>query len=171
LSQIAKGFKGNGDAVRTNKPEFIRKLVQSWPDESTIIWCIYNREQDELASYLPEAGSMSGDTPDHERERMIEDFQSGKLRTLISKSKVLGFGLNLERATRQIFSGLVDSYEGFHQCVKRSNRVGSTRPLNVHIPITSVERAMVETVLRKADMVQKDSEQQEAFFKRYRHVA
>jgi hypothetical protein len=73
--------------------------------------------------------------------------------------------LNLHRATRQVFSGLVDSYEGYYQCVKRSNRVGSVEPLHVHIPVTEIERPMVETVLRKARCVQQDASEQEAIFK------
>jgi hypothetical protein len=64
-----------------------------------------------------------------------------------------------------VFSGLQDSYETFYQCVKRANRYGSTRPLNVHIPITSVERPMIETVLAKAKRVQADAEEQERLFK------
>ena len=55
---------------------------------------------------------------------MIADFQAGRRRVLISKPKVLGFGLNLQIATRQVFSGLQDSYESFYQAVKRSNRYG-----------------------------------------------
>jgi SNF2 family DNA or RNA helicase len=83
---------------------------------------------------------------------MINQFKSGEKRILISKPKVLGFGLNLQIATRQIFSGLQDSYESFYQCVKRSNRVGSTKPLNVHIPHTDIEEPMIENVMRKARM-------------------
>jgi hypothetical protein len=60
---------------------------------------------------------------------------------------------------------LVDSYETFHQCVKRSNRIGSTKPLNVHIPVTEIERAMIETVLRKAHRIEQDTAEQEALFK------
>ena len=73
---------------------------------------------------------------------------------LISKGKILGFGLNLQICTRQIFSGLKDSYEEFYQCVKRSNRIGSTRPLNVHIPVTELEVPFVDNVLRKAGRVE-----------------
>jgi superfamily II DNA/RNA helicase len=166
LSQIAKGFAGE-DKVETNKPAFIRDLVASWPTESTLIWCLYNREQDALAKMLPEAASMSGDTPHSERVKIIEDFQSGRLKTLVSKSKILGFGLNLQIATRQVFSGLQDSYELFHQSVKRSNRIGSTRPLNVHIPVCDVERPMIETVLRKANRVQMDTDEQEAIYRKH----
>ncbi len=150
--------------VPTNKPKFIRDLVDSW-DESTIIWCLYNHEQELMEKTFPDAGSISGSTPHDERERIVGEFQSGRTKILISKARVLGFGLNLQVATRQVFSGLADSYESYFQAVKRSNRVGSTVPLNVHIPITSVERAMVETVLVKAARVQKDTEEQEAIFK------
>lgn len=164
LSQIAKGSH-RGKDVSTKKPEYIRNLVNSWPDESTIIWCIYNREQDLMDATFPGAASIRGDTPFEARLRMIEDFKGGRTKVLISKPEILGFGLNLQIATRQVFSGLQDSYEDFFQAVKRSNRVGSTKPLNVHIPITDIERPMIDTVLAKARRVQQDTETQERLFR------
>lgn len=163
LSQIAKGTY-QGKIVETNKTEYIRQLVDSWPDEQTIIWCLYNGEQDLIEVAFPEAAAIRGDTPLAAREQMIADFQSGRRRVLISKPKVLGFGLNLQAATRHVFSGLQDSWESFHQAVKRSSRIGSTRSLNVHIPVTEIERPMLETVLKKARRVQQDTEEQEAIF-------
>lgn len=164
MGQIAKG-NYRGKDIHSNKPNFIRELVESWPDESTIIWCIYNREQELLEKEMPEAASITGKTPLAKRQQMIDDFKSGKTKVLISKSKILGFGLNLQVATRQIFSGLQDSYESYYQSVKRSNRVGSTVPLNVHIPITDIEYPMVESVLRKAGRVLEDTTTQEQLFK------
>ena len=164
LSQLAKG-RHQGKVVESNKVPFIRELVDSWGDESTLIWCKYNAEQDALAEAFPDAGSIDGSTPLEERERILDDFKSGRCKVLISKPRMLGFGLNLQIATRQVFSGLEDSYEEFYQAVKRSNRIGSTRPLNVHIPVTELERPMVENVLRKAAMVQRDTEEQERIFK------
>jgi hypothetical protein len=164
LGQIAKGSY-RGEKIETNKPQFIRRLVDSWPDESTIIWCIYNSEQDLMAATFPEAANITGETPYEKREELISKFKSGETKILISKPKILGFGLNLQVCTRQVFSGLQDSYESYYQAVKRSNRVGSTRPLNVHIPLTELERPMVETVLTKAHRVQQDTEEQERIFK------
>jgi hypothetical protein len=92
------------------------------------------------------------------------DQQKNRGRVLISKALVLGFGLNLQVATRQVFSGIDDSYESFYQAVKRSNRVGSTKPLRVHIPVTELERPMVENVLRKARMIERDTKEQEELF-------
>jgi superfamily II DNA or RNA helicase len=164
LSQIGKG-NYNGQKIDTVKPAFIKALAESWPEESTIIWCWFNAEQDELAKLFPDAANIAGETPIDARERLLADFKEGRRKILISKPKVLGYGLNLQVATRQVFSSLIDSYESFYQAVKRSNRYGSTRPLNVHVPITEIERPMVDTVLRKASRVQKDSEEQEAIFK------
>jgi SNF2 family DNA or RNA helicase len=114
---------------------------------------------------LPEAASLDGSTPQAERQRIVDDFKAGRVRVLISKPKILGFGLNLQICTRQVFSGLQDSYEEYYQAVKRSNRIGSTKPLNVHIPVSDVERPMVENVLRKARRVEADTREQEAMFR------
>ena len=117
---------------------------------------------------FPEAVSISGDTPMEERRASIAAFKSGSVKVLISKPKVLGFGLNLQVCTRQVFSGLKDSYEEFYQAVKRSNRIGSTRPLNVHIPVTELEVPFVDNVLAKAHRVEQDTLEQESLFREVR---
>lgn len=165
LSQISKG-NHNGQAIDSRKPDFIKGLVASWPGESTIIWCQFNREQEEMEKLFPDAASIAGKTPYEQRARLIDDFKAGNRKLMISKPDCLGFGLNLQVATRQVFSSCNDSYEDFYQAVKRSNRVGSTRPLNVHLPVTEIERPMMENVLRKAKRVQEDAEVQERLFKR-----
>jgi superfamily II DNA or RNA helicase len=164
LSQIAKGCH-KGQRIETYKPGFIREMVDSWPDESTIIWCRFNAEQEILAKEMPHAASIKGKTPDDERQRIVYAFKRGEIKTLITKPKILGFGMNLQVATRQIFSACDDSYEEFYQAVKRSNRVGSVKPLNVHLPVTDIERMQMENVMRKASMVQRDTEVQERLFK------
>jgi hypothetical protein len=165
LSQIAKGKNG----IASNKNDFIRSLVDSWPDESTIIWCNYNDEHEQMEGTFPDAVSISGDTKESDRQSMIDRFKSGEVRTLITKPKILGFGLNLQVCTRQVWSGLKDSYEEYYQGVKRSNRIGSTRPLNVHIPVTELEVPFVENVLRKADRVEYDTNEQMRLFKEIGH--
>lgn len=169
IGQIAKGHH-NGEKIESLKPAFIRELIESWPEESTIVWCLFNKEQDELAEYLPDCASIDGSTPESKRIEIIEAFQAGRIKRLLTKAKVLGFGLNLQIATRHIFSGLADSYEMYWQAIKRSNRVGSTRDLNVHIPITPIERPMVDTVLRKAHRVELDTKEQERLFKEVGYV-
>lgn len=166
IARLGKGFH-NGERIESNKTKYIADLIAQWPDESTIIWCKYNQEQDDIATALPGCGNISGDTPLAERIRIVDEFKSGRIRVLVTKPKILGFGLNLQICTRQVFSGLQDSYEEFYQAVKRSNRYGSTKPLNVHIPITEYEAPMIETVLRKSSRVQADTIEQERIFREY----
>ena len=166
---IAKGnFRGTD--IATNKTDEIRRLINSWPDESTIIWCIYNAEQETMERMFPSAISIDGKTPNAKRREMLDEFRSGKNKVLISKAEVLGFGLNLQVATKMIFSGLEDSFENYWQCVKRANRVGSTDPLDVYLPVTTAERPMIQTVLDKARRIQEDTETQERLFKDFRHA-
>lgn len=163
FSKIAKGLDGS----KTHKFTYMQWLVDSWPEKSTIIWCWYNEEQDRVASIFPDAANIDGRTPHAKRLTLIDDFKARRRRVLISKPQVLGFGLNLQVATKQVFSSLIDSYEKYYQAVKRSNRYGSTEPLDVHIPVLDVERPMVENVLRKSANVQRDTEEQEAIFRKY----
>jgi len=164
LGRLAKG-EYQGQSIATNKPAFIKSLVESFKGESVLIWCIYNAEQESMEALFPDAASIKGDTDEDERTRMVEDFKAGRVKILISKPKILGFGLNLQIATRQVFSGLQDSYESYYQAVKRSNRIGSNAPLNVHIPITDIEAPMVENVLRKARQIESDTREQEEMFR------
>lgn len=168
--QVAKG-NWKGQKFDSNKPEFIRDLIDKWRKlESTLVWCLYDEEQDGLHRLLG-GESLSGKTPIESRVEAVERFKSGESRVLISKPKILGFGLNLQVATRQVFSGLQDSYESFYQCVKRSNRVGSKLPLNVHIPVTELEEPMIETVLKKAKRVEQDTIEQEQLFREQMEAA
>lgn len=168
MGQLAKG-KYNGKRVDTLKPEYIAELCSRY-DDSIIVWCKYNDEQDRLAELMPDAGNIDGNTPTEERAEIVRRFQAGELKTIISKPKIMGFGLNLQICTRMVFSGLHDSYEEYYQAVKRANRYGSTKPLYVHIPVTDLERPMVDNVLRKAANVQKDTEEQERIFKEIGHA-
>ena len=164
LSQISKGSI-KGKKIATNKFQYIRSLVDSWPGESTIIWCAYNDEQKAMEQCFPEAGSIKGETKHEKRVEIIRDFKSGDCPILISKADLCGLGLNFQIATRQVFSGISDSYEDWTQCIMRSNRVGSTLPLNVHVPVTEIERVLLDNVLRKAKRVEHDMDVQEQMFK------
>lgn len=161
LSKIAKGIGG----VDTTKYEFIRKLVESLGDRSIIIWAWFNEEQERLAKLFPDCASIEGKTKPAKRLELLGDFQAGRRKVMISKADVLGYGVNIQISDCHIFSSLIDSARDFIQCIKRSNRVGSTRPLDVYIPVMEIERPMAENVLRKVKRIEQDTREQEQIFK------
>jgi hypothetical protein len=166
--RIGKGIAKGGKKIASNKPQIVCDLTKG--DGGSLVWCKYNDEQDMLAKMMPEAESMSGDTPEEERMEMLARFQSGESPTLISKDSIIGFGLNLQVARRQVFSTIEDSWEKFHQCVMRSNRTGSKWPLDVYLPVTEVERPMLDTVLKKAYRIEEDVKEQESLFREVSNV-
>lgn len=157
VARIAKSADGN-------KPAFVQGLVQQ-SKTPCIVWCRFNNEQNELARLMPKAANISGDTADDDRVELLGEYLNGKRKTLLSKAKIMGFGLNLQITRRMIFSTLQDSYEEYFQAVKRGNRYGSKHPLDVYIPVTELEAPMVDTVLRKAAMVKADTMEQEQLFR------
>lgn len=160
-SRIGKGIGPGGKKLATNKPRVVCDLAGA---DASIVWCKFNPEQDALAEMMPAAANIDGRTPEEKRAELIAAFQEGRLDCILTKPKILGFGLNLQRARRHVFSTVQDSYEEYWQAVKRSNRIGSTHPLDVFIPVTPVERPMLDTVLSKAGRVQADTEEQERLF-------
>lgn len=162
-SQLAKGIY-KGERIEAFKPGFVANLARKVKGK-TLIWCRYNKEQDDLADILPEAGSIAGDTPQEKREEIIRKFKDGRLRVLISKPKILGFGLNLQMCRNMIFSTAQDSAEEVWQALARANRHGSTFPLDAHFPMTELEEPMMRNVLRKMGRMEEDMREQEVLFK------
>jgi hypothetical protein len=161
-ARLAKGIGPDGKRIDSHKPGVVCDLARGG---TSIVWCKYNPEQADLAKRMPEAANVSGETPDAVRLERIGAFQRGEASPLLSKPKILGFGLNLQVARRQVFSTVQDSYEEYWQAVKRSNRTGSTGPLDVFAPVTELERPMLETVLRKMGRVAADTREQESIFR------
>ena len=125
--------------------EFINSNNEQW-----IAWCGLNDEGRELKKHLDDAVLVEGQHSPEYKAEMIEAFQDGKYKTLITKGKIGGFGLNLQNANNQVFVGLGDSWETYYQCIRRSYRFGQTKPVNVYIVLSEAEQPIYDNVMRKA---------------------
>lgn len=118
-------------------------------DEQWIIWCDLNVESEALAKYIPDSVEVQGkDTSEH-KERSIIDFQSGKIRVLVSKPSIFGFGMNLQNCKNIAFVGLSDSYEKFYQAVRRCWRFGQKSTVDCYMITSIQEGAIVKNIQRK----------------------
>lgn len=131
----------------TTQPRFA-DAVASVVDKRAIVWCSRNAEEDAFSAALG-GHVVSGKTPVEERVEKIDDFRAGRVKTLISKPSVLGFGVNLPEATDMLYSGYTFSMEQFYQAVRRAHRFGRTGRLTVHIPVTDYERPIWASLQRK----------------------
>jgi len=81
--------------ARTKLP-VVRALVERHPDEQVLVIGAYLDQLHELGEYL-DAPILEGSTTNKERERLLDEFRSGKLRTLVL-SKVGNFSIDLPEA-------------------------------------------------------------------------
>ena len=117
--------------------------------EPWIVWCDLNAEGDALRAAIPGAVEIRGsDDPDAKEQRLI-DFAAGRIRVLVTKPSIAGFGLNWQHCARMAFVGVTDSWEAYYQAVRRCWRFGQKREVNVHIFASDLEGAVVNNLRRK----------------------
>ncbi|NUT36102.1 MAG: DEAD/DEAH box helicase [Hamadaea sp.] len=81
--------------ARTKLP-VVRALVERHPEEQVLVIGAYLDQLHELGQYL-DAPILEGSTTNKERERLLDEFRSGKLKTLVL-SKVGNFSIDLPEA-------------------------------------------------------------------------
>ena len=138
-------------ARKDSIPERVTKSVEiiGSNKDQWLIWGDYNEECDSMERALKDSVQVSGSDTDEHKENSAIDFAKGIIKTMISKSKILGLGLNFQSCHNVIFLGLSDSYEKYYQAVRRCWRFGQKKEVNVHIVISDKEMTVLNNILRK----------------------
>jgi superfamily II DNA or RNA helicase len=135
--------------------EMCAEVVNAEPSEPWIVWCDLNAESEALARAIPGAVEVRGSDDIDEKERRLTAFATGGLRVLVTKPSIAGHGLNLQRCARVAFVGVTDSWELYHQAVRRVWRFGQSRPVDVHVFASEAEGSVLSNLERKeADAAQ-----------------
>lgn len=114
-----------------------------------LVWCGLNTEADAITARVEGAVNVTGAmTPDAKAEA-LEAFQDGEIRVLVTKPSIAGFGMNFQQCHRMVFVGLSDSYEAYYQAIRRCWRFGQSRPVDVHIVVSHLEKEIVDNVRAK----------------------
>lgn len=150
---FATEIGGVGGRAETRKKTMAKRLERSAQlldhNRPAIAWCGLNDEADQLTDMCDGAVNLHGTLPAERKAEIIEAFVDGDIRVLVTKPAIAGWGLNLQRASQQVFVGLGDSYESYYQAIRRSWRFGQTQPVDVHIVVSDLERQIVGNVKRK----------------------
>lgn len=123
-----------------------------------VVWCDLNAEGDALTKAIDGAVQIAGADSVEDKERRLADFAAGRIRVLVSKPSICGFGLNWQHAARMAFVGVTDSFESYYQAVRRCWRFGQTRDVHVHIFASNAEGAVVANLKRKEREAQQMAE-------------
>ena len=139
------------DARKASLVERVRACAKVVNEDSQpwVVWCDLNAEGDALTAAIDGAVQISGSDDPDTKERRLHDFANGKIRVLVSKPSICGFGLNWQHASRMAFVGVTDSFEAYYQAVRREWRFGQTKPVHVHVFASNLEGAVVANLKRK----------------------
>lgn len=118
-------------------------------NEIWLCWCDLNDEADCLNQMINGSVNVQGsDTPDYKSNSML-DFAAGKIKCLITKPKIAGYGMNWQNCHNMIFVGISDSFEAYYQAVRRCWRFGQAQDVNVYIIISAKEGSVKQNIERK----------------------
>jgi hypothetical protein len=120
-------------------------------DVPWIIWCHTDYEADALQRVLPDAIEIRGSQSPDEKEEKIEAFSTGKVRHIIGKPSMIGYGLDWSHCARMAFVGQSFSYETWYQAVRRCWRFGQKQRVVVHLIVAEGEAEIGRVIDRKAD--------------------
>lgn len=108
-------------------------------DEQWLVWCDLNDESHRLYELINESIEVRGSDKDTYKSQSMLYFSKGKVKCLVTKPKIAGFGMNWQNCHNMIFTGLSDSYEQYYQALRRCWRFGQDKPVNVYIIISAKE--------------------------------
>jgi hypothetical protein len=117
-------------------------------DEPWVVWCNYNKEGEVLAKIIPDAVEVAGRHSVDAKEEMLTDFTCGRVRVLITKPKIGGFGLNWQHCHNTVIFP-TDSWEQWYQMIRRFYRFGQKHAVNTHVVYSAGEAAVVSNLERK----------------------
>lgn len=137
-------------ARRGSVGERVAKAIAATPDDRPFVWwCNLNAESEALARGIDGAVEVRGSDSEGDKERKLIDFSEGRIRVLVSKPSICGFGMNWQHCADTGFVGLSDSFEQYYQAVRRFWRFGQTQQVNCHIISAETEGATLANIRRK----------------------
>jgi len=124
----------------------------------SVSWCHLNEESAMLRDIIPGAVEIKGGDKDEKKEEILDAFQRGEIRNLVTKPKIAGFGLNWQHVAWHTFFPS-HSFEQFYQSVRRSWRYGQEHDVRVGIISSDGNAGVLANMKRKAANADKLFEQ------------
>lgn len=118
-------------------------------NETWLVWCNLNSESKGVTEIVKDAIEITGSDSHEHKENSMFAFSNDKIKCLVSKPKIAGFGMNWQNCHNMVFVGLSDSYEQYYQAVRRCWRFGQKHSVNAHIVFGEKEGSVVKNIKRK----------------------
>lgn len=123
--------------------------IISESDDTWIVWCQRNDESKLLTQLIPNAVEITGSHSASEKTDKMMAFSEGKIKVLVTKPSIAGFGMNWQHCKNMAFAGLNHSYEQFYQAVRRCWRFGQNDNVDCHVVVAETQTKILQSIKRK----------------------
>lgn len=150
---LSERIRARRNSIEDRAAEVLRLVNDS--EQQWIVWCNLNSEGDAIEKLCKDAVQVSGADKQEKKIQVARDFVSGRIRVLVSKVSIFGYGLNLQNCHNVVFFGLSDSYEDYYQAIRRCWRFGQKHDVNCYVVTADTEGAVVQNIQRKENDARK----------------
>jgi Helicase conserved C-terminal domain/SNF2-related domain len=142
---------GNLKRIAALDPDKCASIAERVAGQSTIVFCQFLQEQQEIAANLGDCLLVNGATPAAEREVIFQRSRSEPVPLLLTYGTG-SYGLNLQHLSTCHFASLPFDYGEVKQARSRIRRLGQKRPLTyiTHLSDLGIDRLVAKN-LRKKD--------------------
>ena len=135
------------------RADFLADMINK-SNDIWIVWCNLNEEGSVLNKLIKDSVEVAGRHSDEYKENNMLDFADNKIKCLITKPSIAGFGMNWQNCSNIAFMGLNDSWEQFYQAIRRSWRFGQKNEVNVNIVMGDNEVTVLNNIFLKENKFQ-----------------
>ncbi|MEE8262703.1 MAG: helicase-related protein [Gammaproteobacteria bacterium] len=132
----------------TERCEKVAELADT--GKQVLIWCNLNDEGDLLEKLIPDAVQVAGRHSDDQKEERLLAFAEGKLRALVTKQSIGGWGMNFQRCAH-VIEFPSNSFEKHYQGLRRCWRYGQENPVHLDMVSTEGDRGVLDNLNAKAE--------------------
>jgi hypothetical protein len=126
--------------------EMVKTLTEN--QNQSIAWCHLNSESEYLKKIIPGSVEVKGSSTEEEKEEAFENFEAGKIKVLITKPSIAGFGLNWQNCNHMTFFPS-HSFEQWYQSIRRCYRFGQKKDVIVDVVSSESESNVYDNLQRK----------------------
>lgn len=147
------------------------KICSGLNDDPCIVWCELNDESTALVRSISGAVEITGSMKPEDKEQRMIDFTTGKIKTLVTKPKIAGFGMNWQHCHNMIFVGCSYSFEARYQAIRRCWRFGQTQPVIDNVILAGQEAKIFDAVAEKERKYMEMEKSMSGTFGKYNDIA
>lgn len=136
LRQVATGLELFDETLAdSSKLDLAHDIIADNEDEAFVVFSWFKAAATQMAERLQHSGietyCVTGDTPQGDRARYIDEFQAGNRRVFVGTIATMGESVNLFRANNAIFLDRSWNPSDNLQAADRIYRIGQTLPVTI----------------------------------------